>query len=315
MKRNLFFAALTFLLLLSGCRELETMEQVHSVSRSTQPRQESTQPVPEQTSAPTVMEEEPTMETQSLLLTEPRDTDLVRVLDYIPDIEQELIYATANNFTGSVIYDFQDVYLRYGSVKKLAAVQDELRSMGLGLKIWDGFRPVSAQFKLWEICPDDTYVANPNVGYSNHSRGFAIDLTLIDENGNELEMPTGFDDFSGKADRNYADVSEVARDHSLLLERIMEKHGFLGYSGEWWHYNDSTRYEVEHVFDPGLISCWMVSGEDQGKLMENAASGSPILTSIAPGQTVTVMGYTGEYALVTYQGLRGYILCSSLFPV
>lgn len=315
MKRYLFPITLAFALLFSGCRELETIEQVHSPAVPTQVTLETTVPLPEETIPPTTIEEEPIMETQSLVLTEPKDTDLVRIRDYIPDAEEELVYATADNFTGAVIYDFEDVYLRYGSVKKLMAVQEELRSMGLGIKIWDGFRPVSAQFKLWEICPDDTYVANPNVGYSNHSRGFAVDLTLIDSEGKELEMPTGFDDFSGRADRNYADVPETARNNAKLLEDIMEKHGFKGYSGEWWHYNDTTRYEVEHVFDPGLISAWTVTGETAAQLLEKADSSSQELASVTSGQTVTVMGYSGEYALVTWQGLRGYILCTRLFPV
>lgn len=95
---------------------------------------------------------------------EPADEDFVRVGDYIPDIVVELKYATADNFTGQVIYDFSDAYLRYGTVKKLMNVQQALREQGLSLKIWDGFRPPAAQFRLWEICPDPTYVADPNNG-------------------------------------------------------------------------------------------------------------------------------------------------------
>lgn len=254
------------------------------------------------------------METQPSLLIDPKDTDIVRVRDYIPDVVQDLKYATEDNFTGEVIYPFQDVYLRYGTVKKLMAVQQELRTMGLGIKIWDGFRPVSAQFKLWEICPDDTYVANPNVGYSNHSRGFAVDLTIVDSSGRELEMPTGFDDFSGRADREYSDVSPEAKANSLLLEGIMEKHGFQGYYGEWWHYNDTQRYEVERVFDPGLISSWQVRAEEAVPIRELPEEASPAVAQLLPGQVVTVMGYTGDYALITWNGLRGYILCTWLFP-
>lgn len=259
-------------------------------------------------------EEEPIMETQSLLLLQPKETDLVRVADYIPDALQELKYATSDNFTGAVIYNFQDIYLRYGTVQKLSAVRKELAGMGLNIKIWDGFRPVSAQFKLWEICPDDTYVANPNVGYSNHSRGFAVDLTLVDADGQELEMPTAFDDFSGKADRNYGDVSPAAAENSRLLEQVMTKHGFKGYSGEWWHYNDSTRYEVEHVFDPGVISCWTVTEGPAVPLLENSDPDASSVAAIESGDTVTVMGFRNDYALVTWQGLRGYVECLRLFP-
>ena len=181
---------------------------------------------------------------------EPADSDFVRVLDYIPTARQELFYATDRNFTGQVIYDFQDAYLRYGTVKKLKAAGDDLAEMGLYFKIWDGFRPTAAQFRLWEVCPDATYVANPNVGFSSHSRGNTVDLTLVDVEGKEFPMPTGFDDFSAKADRNYSDCTEEERNNALILELIMEKHGFSGYSGEWWHYSDTDSYPVEEVFVP-----------------------------------------------------------------
>ena len=181
---------------------------------------------------------------------EPADSDFVRVLDYIPTARQELPYATEENFTGRVIYGFRDAWLRYGTVKKLKAVSEDLAEMGIYLKIWDGFRPVSAQFALWEICPDPAYVANPNTGFSSHSRGNTVDLTIVDANGVEFPMPTGFDDFSARADRDYADCTEEARNNAVILELIMEKHGFTGYSAEWWHYTDTDSYPVEERFDP-----------------------------------------------------------------
>ena len=149
-----------------------------------------------------------------------------------------------------MIYDFPDAYLRWGTVKKLRAVSDELAQMGLGLKIWDGFRPVSAQFRLWQVCPNPTYVANPEKGFSSHSRGNTVDLTLVDKAGRELEMPTAFDDFTAKADRDYSDCSETAAENARLLERMMEKHGFSGYFGEWWHFTDTQDYPVDKVFEP-----------------------------------------------------------------
>ncbi|MBP3684377.1 MAG: D-alanyl-D-alanine carboxypeptidase family protein [Oscillospiraceae bacterium] len=191
------------------------------------------------------------IQTQPQTLPEvPEDTEFVRVADYIPGIYQELLYATDRNFTGQVIYDFQDAYLRYGTVKKLKAVSEDLAEMGIFLKIWDGFRPVSAQFALWEICPDARYVADPNKGFSSHSRGNTVDLTLVDTNGIEFPMPTGFDDFSAKADRDYSDCTEEQRNNAVILELIMEKHGFTGYAGEWWHYTDTDSYSVEENFDP-----------------------------------------------------------------
>lgn len=178
------------------------------------------------------------------------DEEFVRVITYVPGIRQDLRYAGENNFTGQWIYDFSDAYLRWGTVKKLQAVQTELTQQGLGLKIWDGFRPVSAQWRLWEVCPDPVYVANPERGYSSHSRGNTLDVTLVDSQGRELEMPTGFDDFSTLADRDYSDCPETAAANALLLEQTMERHGFSGYAGEWWHFSDTDSYPVETEFQP-----------------------------------------------------------------
>ena len=195
----------------------------------------------------------PPLETGALpeiTVPEPTPEDFVRVLDRVPGIRQELMYATDRNFTGQVIYGFSDAYLRYGTVKKLAAVSADLAELGLSLKIWDSYRPVSAQFKLWEVCPNPAFVADPRKGFSSHSRGNTLDVTLVDADGNELEMPTGFDDFSAKADRDYSDCSETAAAHAELLEILMEKHGFQGYYAEWWHFSDTDEYPVEESFIP-----------------------------------------------------------------
>lgn len=174
----------------------------------------------------------------------PSDDELVLVKDYIPDIYIDLRYATADNFTGTAIYDSKDAYLRYGTVKKLAEVQNELRQSGYSLKIWDAYRPTSAQFRLWEVCPDPTYVSNPNNGFSKHSRGNTLDVTLVFADGSKVTMPSGFDDFSALADRNYGDVSAEAAYNAQILEKLMTAHGFVGYSAEWWHYSDSVSYPV-----------------------------------------------------------------------
>lgn len=215
------------------------------LSACTKPPAE-TLPAPHSTSIPTV----PPQTSVSTVCAEPAPEDFVRVADYVPGIAQELMYATDRNFTGQVIYNFSDAYLRYGTVKKLAAVSEDLAELGLSLKIWDAYRPVSAQFKLWEVCPDPAFVANPQTGHSSHSRGNTLDVTLVDGDGNELEMPTGFDDFSAKADRDYSDCTETAAAHAQLLEILMEKHGFKGYSAEWWHFSDTQDFPVEEHFRP-----------------------------------------------------------------
>lgn len=175
---------------------------------------------------------------------EPADEEIVVVKDYIPDVIVDLKYATEDNFTGKVIYEDAVARLRYGSVKKLMKVQEELRENGMCLVIWDAYRPVAAQFKLWEICPDPAFVANPNKGFSGHSRGNTMDITVADKSGNLIPMPSDFDEFNAKADRSYSDVSKEAGENSQMLEDIMEKNGFSGYSGEWWHYSDVKEYPV-----------------------------------------------------------------------
>lgn len=172
------------------------------------------------------------------------DDILVLISKYAPDIILDIRYATTNNFTHSIIYESSDAYIRYGTLKKLIAAQTELRAYGLGLKIWDAYRPIEAQFKLWNVCPDSRFVANPNTGYSNHTRGNTVDVTLVTLTGQEVEMPSAFDDFSHKAHRDYSDDTPDAAINANLLESVMEKHGFTGYINEWWHFTDTTSYPV-----------------------------------------------------------------------
>lgn len=176
---------------------------------------------------------------------EPEDDEYVLVNKYIPDIYVELMYATDNNFTGVRIYGFTDAYLRYGTVKKLANVQKELKEQGYSLKIWDAYRPFEAQQKLWEVYPDPNYVANPADGMKKHNLGGTVDITMVAADGSIIPMPTEFDDFSLKADRNYSDIdNEEAVNNVMILQNAMENNGLTGYQGEWWDYSDTVEYEA-----------------------------------------------------------------------
>ena len=239
---------------------------------------------------------------------EPGDDEFVPVLDYIPDLVIELKYATEDNFTGQVIYPFRDAFLRYGTVKKLLLAQDILRTKGLGLKLWDGFRPVSSQHILWNVYPDPVYVANPLTGFSSHSRGNTVDITLVDSDGTELTMPTGFDDFTPLADRDYSDCSVEAAENARLLQSVMEEAGFTGYSGEWWHFSDKVSYPVEENFEPlpGFLSYAMC--EEYITLRKQASAESEELSKIPKDHIFTVLARSGDFLLVNYQGLRGYVL-------
>lgn len=237
-----------------------------------------------------------------------KNTDFVNVQWYIPDVQVELRYAGPNNFTGETIYNFYDAYLRYGTVCKLMDVCKELAEQGLYLKIWDAFRPVSAQFKLWEAFPDSRYVADPNKGVSSHSRGNTLDVTLVDSYGNELPMPSAFDDFTDAACRDYLLCSEEERKNALILETTMEKHGFHGYWGEWWHFSDSMQYDAEEMFDPELISIWYPNCNEFVTLRERASAWSDPLDQIPVGYPMFLLGHNQKFALVEYMGQRGYVL-------
>lgn len=265
----------------------------------------SAAPAPKPTASP---EPTPTPAPTPVPTAEPMDSYLVDVAEHIPEIVVELRYAGEDNFTGKTIYDFSAAYLRYGTAKRLGEVQAELQEMGLGLKIWDAFRPVSAQFALWEICPNPVYVANPVTGYSSHSRGNTVDVTLVDALGNELSMPTGFDDFSAKADRDYSDCSAEEAENARLLEQVMAKHGFSGYSGEWWHFTDSWGYEVEKVFDPALMETKYALCQEYISLRNAANTSAETLERIPAGESFTLLGYVGEFSYVDYLGVRGYVL-------
>ena len=238
----------------SGSPDREDGDSHNDISRAEVSQNEiSKTEISEVSSVTESAPEESSLQEESVL-SEPADEDFVRVRDYIPDIVVDLHYATENNFTGQRIYDFTEAWLRYGTVKKLMQVQEELKKSGLCLKIWDGFRPVSAQFRLWEVCPDPVYVADPNDGFSSHSRGNTVDITLVTEDGTEVVMPTGFDDFSALADRDYSDCGIEAAANALFLEECMTEHGFSPYFGEWWHFSDTQSYPVEQEFEPAAVS-------------------------------------------------------------
>lgn len=233
--------------------------------------------------------------------------DFVKVKDYIPDIVTELKYATSYNFTGTVIYDFTDVYLRYSTVLKLMDVQAELREQGLRLKIWDAFRPLEAQEKLWNAKPDPNYVSNPWSGTNSHARGNTVDVTLVDADGKELEMPTSFDEFTTFADRDYSDCTDAAAKNAQLLQDVMERNGFTGLQTEWWHFTDNTEYEIDKVFDPGAISLWRAECNEFINLRVSPNVSAEVITTIPDNEQFTVLGFTGGFAYIDYKDIRGYV--------
>jgi len=171
---------------------------------------------------------------------------LVALQKVIPGLVIEMPYATTHNFTKTILYRHPVAYLRVGPAYALKQAQEELNKQGLALKIYDAFRPFSVTCKIWRLASDKHYVANPSKG-SNHNRALALDLTLIDlKTGKELDMGTGFDNFTDSAHHDFMQLPAQVIANRKLLKSVMRKHGFGMVPAEWWHYQwfDKKDYEV-----------------------------------------------------------------------
>ncbi len=162
---------------------------------------------------------------------------MVDLTKTIPGIHVEIKYATADNFTKEVLYPEARCLIRKEVAEKLARVQRSLQAQGLSLKFFDAYRPLSVQKKMWAKFPVEGYVANPAKG-SNHNRGAAVDVTLVDKEGKELPMPSAYDEFSERAHRDYSGGTDEERKNRQILQEAMEKEGFHGLTTEWWHFDD-----------------------------------------------------------------------------
>ena len=178
-----------------------------------------------------------------------KTVDLVDIKEMNPHIVVDMKYASEDNFTKKKVYDSNTCFLRKSTAVKLDAVQKELEGMNLGLKVWDCYRPLAVQRILWAILPDKRYVANPEKG-SRHNRASSVDVTLVDSQGKELQMPTGFDDFSPRAYHHYQDLPNQAIRNRELLKGLMEKAGFIPLSEEWWHYDDEKWMQFDMMDVP-----------------------------------------------------------------
>lgn len=166
----------------------------------------------------------------------------------ITSIVIDLKYATDNNFTHKKIYPVAVCLIRKETGAKLIKANEELKKLGYTLKVWDAYRPPYVQKILWNVTPDKKFVANPYNGGSKHNRGSAVDVTLVDIRGKEVDMPTKFDDFSSRAFRSNKNVSKEVKEHLELLTNTMKKCGFTTISSEWWHYDDSE-YKKYPIID------------------------------------------------------------------
>lgn len=164
------------------------------------------------------------------------DTAFVNLKDYSKDFVYDMKYAADDNFLKSKVYECAECYLRYKTVKALILANERFMAKGFKIKLFDCYRPLDIQKKMWAIVPNPQYVGNPAKG-SIHNRGGAVDITLVDFDGKELDMGTSFDFFGKEASHDFSGFSKVIRNNRKLLKKIMIKEHFNSFDSEWWHYN------------------------------------------------------------------------------
>jgi len=164
------------------------------------------------------------------------DTTFVNLRDYSNDFIYDMKYATEDNFLKAKVYDCAECMLRLKTVKALIAANTDFLKKGYRIKLYDCYRPLDIQKKMWEIVSNPEYVADPKKG-SIHNRGGAVDISLVDINGKEVDMGTSFDFFGIQASHNFKQLSKEILSKRAYLKKVMIKNGFNSFDSEWWHYN------------------------------------------------------------------------------
>jgi D-alanyl-D-alanine dipeptidase len=164
-------------------------------------------------------------------------TELISLLQLTPRPLLELRYASPYNFLGTVLYSSVEPQLRCPVALALQRVQQDLADAGLGLKVWDAYRPLAVQQQMWDAIRDPRYVSDPAVNAGRHTRGTSVDVTLVDRRGRELPMPTDFDDFSESAHQGAAGITPERARNAMILRQAMERRGFVAFPTEWWHFD------------------------------------------------------------------------------
>ena len=170
------------------------------------------------------------------------DSSFVNILDIDSSFVLSIRYATEDNFLKTKLYDCPNCFLRYIAAKDLVAAHKEAKQKGFRMKLYDCYRPHSVQVKMWNLMPVVGYVADPATG-SRHNRGTAIDVSLIDSIGKEIEMGTKHDFFGKEAHTFYPYFSKKIRSNRLLLRKIMTNHNFSGINSEWWHFSHNVGHK------------------------------------------------------------------------
>ena len=164
------------------------------------------------------------------------DTTFVNLKDYSADFVYDMKYSTTDNFLKAKVYDCAECFLRLKTVKALVKANTKFIQKGYRIQLFDCYRPLDIQKKMWQIVANPEYVADPAKG-SIHNRGGAVDITLVDNNGKALDMGTPFDFFGHEASHNYQLLSDEVKQNRLVLKQTMQENGFVSFDSEWWHYN------------------------------------------------------------------------------
>ncbi len=164
------------------------------------------------------------------------DTTFVNLKEYSSDFIYNMKYATADNFLKTKVYDCEACYLRYKTVKALIKANEKFIKKGYKIMLFDCYRPLDIQKKMWQIVSNPNYVADPKKG-SIHNRGGAVDIALVDSTGVAIDMGTSFDFFGIEASHDYENLSEEVKENRRMLRKIMTRSGFRIFESEWWHYN------------------------------------------------------------------------------
>lgn len=167
------------------------------------------------------------------------DSTFVNLKEYSKDFIYDMKYATEDNFLKAKVYDCAECFLRLKTVKALIAANKDFMNKGYRIKLYDCYRPLSIQKKMWEIVSNPEYVADPKKG-SIHNRGGAVDISIVDAGGKEVDMGTPFDFFGIQASHNYTKLSKKVISNRKFLKKIMTENGFNSFDSEWWHYNLKT---------------------------------------------------------------------------
>jgi D-alanyl-D-alanine dipeptidase len=179
----------------------------------------------------------PDRATYARLAAKDAEQRLVDVTSLDPTIRLDVRYATENNILHRRLYPVVAVFLRDPAARAVAQAQRELARDGLGLKIFDGYRPYRVTKQLWEPLRNPDYVADPAKG-SRHNRGAAVDLTLVRlKDGSEVPMPTGYDEMTPRAAQSFNDLPADAIANRARLREVMERNGFVAFPSEWWHFD------------------------------------------------------------------------------